>query len=133
MDQGFTLIELLVVIAILGLLVTLVAPRVLNVLGGAKVSIARDSIERLESILDMYKLDVGNYPSTEDGLAALVTRPSDADNWNGPYVKNSSALDDPWHHPYTYRDPSQREGHDYDLCSQGPGSTPTPEQEICNK
>ncbi len=132
-DQGFTLIELLVVIAILGLLVTLVAPRVLNVLGGAKVSIARDSIDRLESILDMYKLDVGAYPSTEDGLQALLARPSDADNWNGPYVKSSASLDDPWNHPFVYRDPSQREGLDYDLCSLGPGNPPDPSREICNK
>ena len=132
-DQGFTLIELLVVIAILGLLVTLVAPRVLSVLGGAKVSIARDSIDRLGSILDMYKLDVGSYPSTEDGLQALLTRPSGADNWNGPYVKSGTSLEDPWRHPYTYHEPSQREGHEYDLCSLGPGNPPNPSQEICNK
>ena len=132
-DQGFTLIELLVVIAILGLLVSLVAPRVLHVLGGAKISIARDSIARLESILDMYKLDVGNYPSTEDGLQALVDKPSDAENWNGPYVKNESALRDPWNHPFIYHDPSSRPGNDFDLCSQGPGSTPDPQSQICNK
>ncbi len=132
-DAGFTLIELLVVIAILGLLVSLVAPRVLNVLGGAKVSIARDSIARMESILDMYKLDVGSYPSTEDGLQALVERPGDAENWNGPYVKDSAVLRDPWNHPYSYREPSAREGHDYDLCSQGPASNPSPDSQICNK
>src|SRR3978361_51191 len=86
-EQGFTLIELLVVIAILGLLISRVAPAVLRQLGGAKVSIARQSIERMGSILDTYKLDVGNYPTTEDGLQALVNRPSDAEAWHGPDVK----------------------------------------------
>ncbi len=136
-EQGFTLIELLVVIAILGLLISLVAPAVLRQLGGARVSIAHQSIERMGSILDTYKLDVGNYPTTEDGLAALVTRPGDAEAWNGPYVKGSVPVD-PWNHPYFYRNPSTREGHDYDLCSQGPNNggsngSASPENEICNK
>jgi general secretion pathway protein G len=132
-EEGFTLIELLVVIAILGLLISLVAPAVLRQLGSAKVSIAHQSIERMGSILDTYKLDVGSYPSTQDGLEALVTRPSDAEAWNGPYVKGSVPLD-PWNHPYIYRSPSSREGHDYDLCSQGPnGSAAAAESEICNK
>ena len=132
-EQGFTLIELLVVIAILGLLISLVAPRVLQVLGGAKISIAKQSIERMGSILDTYKLDVGSYPSTEDGLQALVTKPSDAEGWNGPYLKSSDAPLDAWNHPYIYRNPSSREGHDYDLCSQGPNNTASPENQICNK
>src|ERR1700709_573866 len=86
-EQGFTLIELLVVIAILGLLIALVAPALLRQLGGAKISMARESVERTGQILDLYKLDVGTYPSPDDGLQALVTKPSDAENWNGPYVK----------------------------------------------
>ena len=134
-EQGFTLIELLVVIAILGLLISLVAPAVLRQLGGAKVSIAHQSIERMGSILDTYKLDVGNYPTTEDGLESLVTRPTDAEAWNGPYVKGGVPLD-PWNHPYSYRNPSSREGHDYDLCSPGPGGGSnggSPESQICNK
>ena len=125
------LIELLVVIAILGLLISLGAPAVLRQLGGAKVSIAHQSIERMGSILDTYKLDVGTYPTTEDGLQALVTRPGDAEAWNGPYVKGSVPLD-PWNHAYSYRNPSAREGHDYDLCSPGPANG-GPESEICNK
>ncbi len=130
-EQGFTLIELLVVIAILGLLISLVAPAVLRQLGGAKISIARQSIERMGSILDTYKLDVGTYPTTEDGLQALVARPGDADAWAGPYVKGAVPLD-PWNHAYLYRNPSAREGHDYDLCSPGPANG-GPESEICNK
>nr|WP_321986078.1 type II secretion system major pseudopilin GspG [uncultured Lichenicoccus sp.] len=132
-DAGFTLIELLVVIAILGLLISLVAPAVLRQLGGAKISIARQSIERIGSILDTYKLDVGNYPSTEDGMQALVTKPSEAENWNGPYVKGTSVPLDPWNHPYVYRAPSDRPGHDYDLCSPGPNNNASSDSAICNK
>ena len=133
-DEGFTLIELLVVIAILGLLIALVAPAVLGQLGGAKIKIANHSIERIGQILDLYKLDVGSYPSTDDGLQALVTKPADADNWNGPYVKGSVPVD-AWNHPYLYRNPSNREGHDYDLCSGGPNGTTASNSssEICNR
>ncbi len=132
-DEGFTLIELLVVIAILGLLIALVAPAVLGQLGGAKIKIARQSVERIGQILDLYKLDVGSYPSTDDGLQALVSKPSDADNWNGPYVKGSVPVD-AWNHPYLYRNPSNRDGHDYDLCSPGPtGNAGDSNSAICNK
>lgn len=84
-------------------------------------------------MLDLYKLDVGSYPSTDEGLQALVTRPPDAETWNGPYVKDGRAPLDPWNHPYVYRNPSERAGHDYDLCSAGPGgrSDDTTHQ-ICN-
>lgn len=135
-EAGFTLLELLVVIAILGLLIGLVAPAVLRQLGNARVSVARQSIERIGSILDLYKLDVGSYPSTEDGLQALVQKPSDANNWNGPYVKGSDVPVDPWNHPYIYHDPSTRPGHEYDLCSAGPSGqvsdTSQSSSMICN-
>jgi general secretion pathway protein G len=130
-EQGFTLLELLVVIAILGLLIGLVAPAVLRQLGGARMSIARQSIERIGSILDMYKLDVGSYPSTDQGLQALVTAPAGAADWNGPYVKGQLPVD-PWNHPYVYRNPSERAGHDYDLCSTGPSGSASSD-EICNQ
>ena len=68
-------------------------------------------------MLELYKLDTGSYPSTEDGLQALVTRPGDVTNWNGPYIKGDSVPLDPWNYAYVYRDPSSRSGHDYDLCS----------------
>ena len=119
-EAGFTLIELLVVIAILGLLIALVAPSVLRQLGGAKVSIAKQSIERVGQILDLYKLDVGNYPTGDQGLQALVVKPDGVENWNGPYVKSNQVPLDPWNHPYIYHNPSTREGLEYDLCSQGP-------------
>jgi general secretion pathway protein G len=130
-DRGFTLLELLVVIAILGLLIGLVAPAALRQLGNARTSVAKQSIERISSVMDMYKLDVGSYPSTDQGLRALVERPTDTQNWAGPYVKGNVPVD-PWNHPYVYRNPSARAGHDFDLCSEGPSGTGG-DQEICNQ
>lgn len=128
-EAGFTLVELLVVIAILALLIGLVAPAALRQLGGARLSIARQSIERIGGVLDLYKLDVGTYPRTEEGLGALVEQPSGTAVWNGPYLKGSLPLD-PWNHPYIYRNPSTRGGHDYDLCSAGPDNATT--SQMCN-
>jgi len=120
-EAGLTLLELLVVLVILAMLVGLVAPNVLRQLGGARDSVARQSIERIASILELYKLDVGSYPSTDQGLAALNTMPAGVTNWNGPYLKGDAAPTDPWSHAYVYRNPSDRTGHDYDLCSMGSG------------
>ena len=119
-DRGFTLLELLVVLAILGLLVGLVAPAVLHQLGSAKEKVAHQSIERLENILDMYKLDVGSYPTTEQGLQALIVRPSQVKNWSGPYLKGNTLPKDPWDRTFLYRNPSRRQGFEYDLYSLGP-------------
>lgn len=130
-DAGFTLLEILVVIAILGLLIGLVAPAALRQLGSARSSVARQSIERITSILDLYKLDVGTYPSTDQGLQALVDKPADASNWHGPYVKGGVPVD-PWSHQYIYRNPSGRNGHEYDLCSAGPPGSSGQDAEICN-
>lgn len=134
-DAGFTLLEILVVIVIIGLLIGLVAPAALRQLGGARMSIAKQSIERLGSVLDLYKLDVGSYPSTDEGLNALVEQPSGVDAWNGPYVKGGKSPLDPWNHPYIYQSPSSRPGLDYDLCSGGPkdiAGAPGQPGMICN-
>ena len=128
-EAGFTLLELLVVIAILGLLIGLVAPAVLRQLGNARNSVAKQSIARIGGILDLYKLDVGGYPTTEEGLTALVKAPDRATNWNGPYLKGD-VPNDPWGHPYTYRSPSSRSERDYDLCSSGANNSAS--TQICN-
>ena len=110
-QAGFTLLEVLVVIAILGLLIGLVAPAALRQLGGAQASVARQSIQRLGGVLDLYRLDMGSYPTTEQGLQALVARPSGAAAWSGPYLKSDQGpLLDPWNRPYLYRNPSTRAG-----------------------
>ena len=133
-QSGFTLLEILVVIAILGLLIGLVAPAALRQLGSARTSVARQSIERLASVLDLYKLDVGSYPTTDQGLPALSTRPSGVSSWNGPYLKGEAQPMDPWSHPYTYASPG-RGGREFELCSRGPNGTGTDEASglICNK
>lgn len=119
-QRGFTLLELLVVLAIIGLLVGIVAPAALYQLGRAKEKIAHQSIERIGSVLDMYKLDVGSYPTTDQGLQALITSPPGVARWNGPYMKGNKLPEDPWGHPFQYRNPSERPGYDYDLYSLGP-------------
>ena len=131
-DAGFTLLEVLVVIAILGLLVGLVAPAALRQLGGARASVARQSIERLGGVLDLYRLDVGAYPSTDQGLQALLARPAGAASWNGPYLRGEGLPTDPWSRPWSYRSPSARAGRDYDLCSRGPDGNAAGEQMLCN-
>ena len=100
------------VIAIIGLLIGLVAPAVLRQFAGAKLSIAHQSIARIGSVLDLYKLDTGSYPTTEQGLAALVKDPGDVTGWNGTYVQSGRVPLDPWNHAFAYRDPSDRAGHD---------------------
>ncbi len=99
--RGFTLIELLVVLAILTLLAGLVGPRVLNQLGGAKSKTAAVQIADLDKSLELFKLDVGRFPTTEEGLEALVTKPGSATGWNGPYLKGGLPTD-PWGKPYKY-------------------------------
>src|SRR5258708_24901347 len=99
-EQGFTLLEMLVVISIIALIMGLVGPRVLNYLGEAKVKAAKIQIESLGSALDLYFLDTGQYPSSSEGLDALVQRPGAATGWNGPYLKGNVVPSDPWGKPY---------------------------------
>ena len=119
-QAGFTLVEMLVVLTIIALILGLVGPRVLNYLGESRSKTAKLQIESFGSALDLFYLDAGRYPTTSEGLTALVQRPTGTEVWNGPYVKGDQAPLDPWGHPFQYRNPSQRPGHDYDLFSLGP-------------
>ena len=101
--SGFTLVELLVVLAILGMSAALVGPQVLNQLGGAKSKSAAIQIRDFEQALELYKLDVGRFPGSNEGLNALVRQPSSAKGWNGPYLKKDDVPMDPWGNPYQYR------------------------------
>lgn len=121
---GFTLLELLVVIVIIGLLAGYVAPRYFSQVGKSEVQVARAQIDALEKALDQYRLDTRRYPTDEQGLEALVTRPPNEPAWNGPYLKKG-VPNDPWGRPYVYRAPEP--GGDVNLLSYGrdgkPGGT----------
>ena len=116
-EAGFTLVEILVVITIIGLIMAIVGPRVLNYLGESKVKAAKIQIESFSSALDLYYLDMGRYPASNDGLVALVQRPGNAQEWNGPYLKGGAVPNDPWGHPYVYRAPVERAP--YEIVSYG--------------
>ncbi|SDZ89167.1 type II secretion system major pseudopilin GspG [Rubrimonas cliftonensis] len=117
-DAGFTLLELLVVVTILVLLTAAVGTVALNFLGGAKQDAARIQIGQIEAGLDLYRLDMGRYPTEREGLEALVSAPTGAARWAGPYLRKRDALEDPWGAPFTYAAPGQG-GAPYDLLSLG--------------
>ena len=134
-EKGFTLIELMVVIAILALLGGVVAPQVMNKLKDAKPQKVKIDIERIGMALDMYAVDNGDYPTSEQGLDALVTKPTSQPeplNWNRSYVKGGTKFVDPWNNDYVYESPSTHEGYDYDLFSYGPDGQEGGEDDITN-
>jgi general secretion pathway protein G len=116
-QAGFTLIELLVVLVIIGLLATLVAPNFIGQSEKAKPKAARVQVENLRNALDMFQLDVGRYPTSEEGLQALRQRPNSAPRWAGPYLRDDLP-NDPWGRPYVYRSPGEGGGN-YDIGSYG--------------
>jgi general secretion pathway protein G len=121
-DAGFTLLELLVVIVIIGLLAAYVGPKYFSQLGKSQVTIARAQIEAFEKSLDTYRLDVGRYPTSEEGLSALMSAPpAEAAKWNGPYLKKGIPQD-PWGHPYQYRAPGAKG--EYEIVSTGRDGQP---------
>lgn len=115
-DTGITLIELLVVMVIIAMFATIVGQRLFKSVERAKQTTAKAQISEFETVLDVFRLDVGRYPSTDEGLQALRVRTGNIGNWDGPYLRKDVPLD-PWGHPYVYRFPGQHG--DYDLMSLG--------------
>ena len=120
-QAGFTLLELLVVMVIIGLLASYVGPRYFAQVGKSEIKTTKAQIDALEKALDQYRLDVGHYPTTEQGLNALMTRPTDEPRWEGPYLKKAVPMD-PWGHPYLYKKPGDHG--EYDLLSYGNDGKP---------
>ena len=126
-DDGYTLLELLVVLTILGLLTALATPYVIRYIESGRVKTARTEVANIGAALDLYKSDVGQYPTSAQGLDALVKPPGGVDNWNGPYLKKIGDIKDPWGHPYNYRSPGQHG--DFDLYSFGANAKPANDNE----
>ena len=120
---GFTLVELLVVLAILGLLVGIAVPQLFKYFSRAKEDAAKIQMQTIASGLDLFLLDMGRYPSQQEGLKALVDPPPNLDRWTGPYVSEPSILNDPWGRPYAYRVPGRNRA--YDLYTLGPEGNAT--------
>ncbi|MDE2332250.1 MAG: type II secretion system major pseudopilin GspG [Bradyrhizobium sp.] len=116
-EHGFTLVEMLVVIAIIGLIMGLIGPRVLNYLSESRVKAAKIQMQSFASALDLFNLDAGRYPSTAEGLTALVRPTPGVAAWNGPYLKGGNVPNDPWNHPYIYRAPGEHGA--FDIISLG--------------
>ena len=116
-QRGFTLVEMLVVITIIGLIMSLVGPRVLNYLAESKIKAAKIQIQSFSSALDLFYLDAGRYPTGSEGLAALVKPAAGLTAWNGPYLKGGIVPNDPWGKPYIYRSPGERSA--YEIVSYG--------------
>ena len=117
LQAGFSLVEMLVVLVIIGLIMGLVGPRVLSYLSDSRVKAARLQIESFSNSLDLFYVDTGRYPTTQEGLGALLERPPDAERWSGPYLRSNSVPSDPWGNSYVYRSPGAHGA--YDLMSYG--------------
>lgn len=124
--RGFTLLELLVVMVIIGLLAGYVGPKFFGQIGKSEVKATKAQIDALQKSLDQYRLDVGRYPSTEQGLAVLVAKPADEPKWAGPYL-SKAVPKDPWGNDYQYRSPGEHG--EYDLLSFGKDGRPGGEGE----
>ncbi len=119
--QGFTLLELLVVMVIIGLLAAYVGPKYFAQIGKSEMKTTKAQIVGLEKALQQYRIDVGRYPTTEQGLAALMTKPANVNKWAGPYLEKSIPMD-PWGRPYIFVSPGEHG--DYDISSNGQDGRP---------
>jgi general secretion pathway protein G len=116
-QRGFTLLELMVVLLILALLASIAAPRITKYLKKAKAETAKIQVDSLGAAVESFHLDMGRFPTTEEGLAALIDKPADSAAWDGPYIKKRESLKDPWGHAYLYRVPGQQS--EFDIYTLG--------------
>ncbi|MDD4278397.1 MAG: type II secretion system major pseudopilin GspG [Candidatus Sumerlaeales bacterium] len=133
LQRGFTLIELMLVVTILGILMAVVMPNITGKTKEVQIKACRTSISNLSTALGMFEVKSGRFPTTEEGLDALVTKPSDLDDdeWSGPYLKDGILPQDPWKQDYIYRCPGELGG-DFDLISKGPDKQENTEDDITN-
>ena len=131
-ERGFTLIELLLVLVILTALAAVVVPKFTKRSEQARITAARADIAVIGGQLDAFEIDTGRYPATEEGLGALLERPSDVTVWNGPYFGRSTMPKDPWGHPYVYKCPGDHNTTGYDLSSYGPNGQEGSDDDIDN-
>ncbi len=131
--KAFTLMELLLVVIIIGVLAAIMLPSFSGRSEEARITRARTEIEStLGLALDMFESDIGSYPTTQQGLDALIRKPDGADNWRGPYIKKSNRFEDPWRNEYNYQFPGQRNTLGYDLISSGPDGQIGTDDDISN-
>lgn len=132
--RGFTLVEVLVVISIIVLLAGLTIGKMTNIFSGSQVEVAKLFVtQTMKTPLFAYRINMGNYPSTEEGLQALITAPaSKADRWRGPYIEGNKIPEDPWGNPYMYRYPGTRNKDGYDLWSKGPSGNDGADDNVGN-
>jgi len=121
-EGGYTLLELLVVLAIIALLVGFVAPKMIGYLGKAKSDAAKVQLHNVATALDLYRLDVGEYPAEPQGLRALLQNPGGIKGWSGPYLQKATGILDPWGEPFVYKRPGEHG--EYDLLSYGADKQP---------
>jgi general secretion pathway protein G len=132
--RGFTLVEVLVVISIIVLLAGLTIGKMTNIFSGSQVEVARLFVgQTMKTPLFAYRINMGNYPSTEEGLQALITAPANkADRWRGPYIEGDKIPVDPWGNPYMYRYPGTKNKDGYDLWSKGPSGNDGADDNVGN-